>query len=284
MTKWVIYFVLEEIKLRFPQYERVFTKIDSCVAKALSEMSPLLRPLKQGFTSMTFASFEEWKSVFIVFLPAVSMICSGTHIEETVAAFHEFRVAARKKNHTESSLPELNAKCKKVKTLLITNFIHHSPSNMSFHKMHDIEHIALSISEYGALTHTSAQLEEHAHQENTKVPYKQSNRREAESQMAKVLWRKDVLKALTVNDPHAQKRLAMQACSNTAAAPQEVWSNSRKRIFSDLECHDGDQKRFLQPSNAVYMSGPWGQGSTHHKGIAIWFPLCISSNFALKFM
>jgi len=274
MSKWVIHFVLEEIKAQFPQYGRIFTKIDDAAATALSEMSPLLRPLKQGFTSMTFATFEEWKSVLIVFLPLVSMICSGTHVEETVAAYLEFRTLARKKNHTDISLAKLNEKCEIVKTLLKENFMEHSPSEFNFHKFHDIEHIELSIKEYGALTHSSAQLEEQAHQENTKMPYGQTNRREAESQMAQVLWRKDVLRTLIANDPTAHQRISEQVGTRKRHSPLEMWGNARKRIFSAMDDVSDEEERAIQPFKAVYMAGQWGQGnSSHRAGTVNWFPL-----------
>jgi hypothetical protein len=149
-------------------------------------MSPLLRPLRKGFTSMTFGSFQEWKTVIVLLLPLVSMQVDGCWLEETLASYLLVRQLARKKLHTRRSLMKLDAAIFKTKKLMLLNFSKFSKSEMNFPKFHDLDHLSYSIKEFGAMHNASAQGEEHAHIQNSKTTYARSNKKEAEKQMAEV--------------------------------------------------------------------------------------------------
>ena len=127
--------------------------------------------MKEGVTSMAFATFTEWKSVIVVLLPAINMICPGSSMEETIAAFLAQWMALRrgeKQPHTNGSLAHLNSQCQEMKRLFTSHFKQFSPSKLNFHKFHDVGHAAERIAEFGPVACTSAQLEGLAHQQNTK--------------------------------------------------------------------------------------------------------------------
>ena len=200
LIKWVVTSTLELLKEENSKYSEKFNRIDTSVATALQSLAPLMRPVKEGITSMTFATFAEWKSVVVVFLPAVALLLDSTGVEETVSAYLRFRAVLRLQSHTGSTLEELEQRCKELKTLMITNFTTVSKSQMNFPKFHNIEHAQDSIFEFGPVDCTSAQLEERAHQANTKTAWKSTNKRDAEEQMGKYLQEEETLRKLIAND------------------------------------------------------------------------------------
>ena len=58
--------------------------------------------------------------------------------------------------------------------------------------------------EFGPVACTSAQLEERAHQRNTKQVWKKTNKRDAETQMGDILFRKAALAQLQHNEGSMQ--------------------------------------------------------------------------------
>jgi hypothetical protein len=82
VSKWVIIFTLAAVKKCNPQYVSKFANIDYLAATSAAAMSPLLRPLRYGFTSMTFGTYQEWKTVIVLLLPLVSMQVEGAWWED----------------------------------------------------------------------------------------------------------------------------------------------------------------------------------------------------------
>jgi hypothetical protein len=87
LSKWVITFTIAAVKKCHPQYSSTLAKIDFLAQQTAAGMSPLLRPLRYGFTSMTFGTYQEWKTVIVLLLPLVSMLLEGDWWEETPASY-----------------------------------------------------------------------------------------------------------------------------------------------------------------------------------------------------
>ena len=124
-------------------------------------------------------------------------------MEEAIAAFLAWWMAlqrGKKRPHTNGALAHLNSQCQEMKGLFTSHFKQFSPSKLNFHKFHDVGHAAESITEFGPVACTSAQLEERAHQQNTKSVWKKTNKRDAEKQMGGVLFRKAALEQLKRNE------------------------------------------------------------------------------------
>ena len=187
MSKWIVRFSLDSILHRNSKNE--LKKIDKLAAHAVQDMSPLLRPLKDGFTSMTFATYAEWKTVIVLLLPLVSMTCDGYWLEETIASYILMRQLIRRKLHTPYSITKLRKLIQRTKALTMRHFVTYSPSSFNFPKFHELDHLCDSIEEYGNVFNASAQAEECAHKENSKSTYKQTNRHKSSmfKQMSEVL-------------------------------------------------------------------------------------------------
>ena len=54
---------------------------------------------------MAFAAFTEWKSVIVVLLPAISMICPGSFMEEAIAAFLAWWMALQRISTPKQPMP-----------------------------------------------------------------------------------------------------------------------------------------------------------------------------------
>lgn len=162
-------------------------KIDSLASSAVQDMSPLLRPLRDGFTSMTFGTYQEWKTVIVLLLPLVSMTCDGYWLEETLASYQLMRQLIRRKFHTPRSIGRLRGLIRQTKELMTAHFVQYSPSSLNFPKFHDLEHLCDSIEDYGMVYNASAQAEECSHIENSKSTYRQTNRKnDVSKQMTEV--------------------------------------------------------------------------------------------------
>ena len=188
LSQWMVKFTISAIEDKHAQGALVCRSIDKLAAEATQDMTPLLRPLGQGFTSTTFATYQEWKTVIVILLPLVSMTCEGDWVEETLASFMMLRQIIRRQLHTSRTLAKLRTMIERTKHLIKQHFSEYSPSEMNFPKFHDLDHLCDSIKEYGCIFNASAQSEESAHIMNSKSTYRQTNRQKmVEKQMSEVI-------------------------------------------------------------------------------------------------
>jgi hypothetical protein len=187
LSKWIVYFTMLAIQDKHSNAAFALKKIDSLASSAVQDMSPLLRPLRDGFTSMTFGTYQEWKTVIVLLLPLVSMTCDGYWLEETLASYQLMRQLIRRKFHTPSTIGRLRGLIRQTKELMTAHFVQYSPSSMNFPKFHDLEHLCDSIEDYGMVFNASAQAEDCSHIENSKSTYRQTNRKnDVSKQMTEV--------------------------------------------------------------------------------------------------
>ena len=172
-------------------------------------------------------------------------------MEETIAAYLMWRRAARQKIHTDASLALLEGLCNNVKALMLKNFMEFSPSKFKFRKFHDMDHAALSIRMFGHLYNTSAQAEECEHQENTKSPWKLTNKRDAEVQMTKTIERREVLAYLAAIDPIQASKITTRK-SKASQAPAAQWDRAQTRILARMEEPLTPRHPYLLTGNVNY--------------------------------
>ena len=175
----------------------------------------------------------------------------GVGMEETIAAYLMWRRAARREIHTDASLALLGDLCNIVKALMLKNFKQFSPSKFKFRKFHDMDHAPLSIRMFGHLYNTSAQAEECEHQENTKSPWKLTNKRDAEMQMTKTIERREVLAYLVAMDPIQASKITTRK-TKASQAPEAQWARARTRVLARTEEPLAPRHPYLLTGNNNY--------------------------------
>ena len=114
-----------------------------------------------------------------------------------------------------------------------------------------MDHAPLSIRMFGHLYNTSAQAEECEHQENTKSPWKLTNKRDAEMQMTKTTERREVLAYLVAMDPIQAIKITTRK-TKASQAPEAQWARARTRVLARTEEPLAPRHLYLLTGNNNY--------------------------------